>query len=302
MLHVGDNQPNRTPPSPPRTVTLALGGGAARGLAHIGVLRGLEEDGVRPVGIAGTSMGSIVGGLAAQGRSSAEMVELMEGMDWRRVGQILLGSVVGTRFSELLHELFGEQRIEELAIPFGAVCGDLETGAEVVVRRGVLADAVRASSAIPGMLTPVIWNGRTLVDGIVVTPVPTTVARSLATAPLLAVNVIGTPSAVPLVTEPSRDRPLVTQPSRLLQRFNRWMERHSDTPSDTPQLPDRFQVSMRSFHIMVFHLAARTSQTVGMLEPAVGHLGWFDFHRVDEAVDAGYQAYRQWRARHPLHP
>jgi NTE family protein len=210
--------------------------------------------------------------------------------------------VVGTRFAELLHELLGEQQIEELAVPYAAVCGDLETGAEVVLTRGTLADAVRASSAIPGILTPVVSDGRTLVDGIVVTPVPTHVARSLAAAPLLAVNVIGTPSAVPLITEPSHDRPLVTQPSRLLQRFNRWLEHHSETPTDTPQLPDRFQVSMRSFHIMVAHLAARTAQSVDMVEPAVGHIGWFDFHRVSEAVTAGHEAYRRWRATRPLDP
>ena len=284
---------------PQRLLTLALGGGSARGLAHIGVLRGLEEDGLRPAAIAGTSMGAIIGGLAAQGRSSAEMLQLMQGMDWRRVGQILLGSVVGTRFSELLHELYGKQQIEELEIPFAAVCGDLETGAEVVLDSGPLADAVRASSAIPGILTPVVLAGRTLVDGFVVSPVPTRVARTLAATPLLAVNVIGAPSSVPLLTEPRDQRPLVTQPSHLLQRLNRWLERQSDATGQTTPLPDRLQVSMRSFHIMVSHLAACTSESEEVLAPEVGRIGWFDFHRVEEAVDAGYRAYRQWRTHRP---
>jgi NTE family protein len=173
-----------------KRVALALGGGAAKGLAHVGVLRGLEEDGIEVAAIAGTSMGSIVGALYARGMGGTEMEAFFGSVDWTRLGRIMLRSPGGAAFRDLLRETLGGQAIEELGVPFAAVCCNLENGDEVVLRQGSLADAVLASSAIPGILPPSVINGVTLVDGAMVTPVPVTAAMSMVSVPVLAVNVL----------------------------------------------------------------------------------------------------------------
>ena len=127
------------------SVILALGGGAARGLAHIGVLRGLAEDGVEVSGIAGTSMGSIIGALAAGGLDPDEVEAIFDEMDWQSVGSILLRSVVGEAFHDLLREVLGRGKIEALKVPFRVVCCDLDTGEQVVLSTGDIVDAVLAS-------------------------------------------------------------------------------------------------------------------------------------------------------------
>ena len=178
-----------------KRVALALGGGAAKGLAHVGVLKGLEEDGIEVAAIAGTSMGSIVGALHARGMGGAEMEAFFSSVDWVRLGRIMMRSPGGAAFRDLLRETFGGKPIEELAIPFAAVCCDLSCGEEVVLREGSLADAILASSAIPGILPPSVIGGRTLVDGAFVTPVPVSPSESLSAAPVLAVNVLRPPSS-----------------------------------------------------------------------------------------------------------
>jgi NTE family protein len=235
-------------------VSLALGGGAAKGLAHVGVLRGLDEDGVDVAAIAGTSMGSVVGALHARGMSAAEMEAFFAAVDWRRLGWIMLRSVGGAAFRDLIRETIGTGPIEALGLPFAAACCDLATGDEVVLRAGSLEQAVRASSAIPGILPPVVVDGRTLVDGAMVTPVPHTAAASLAGAEVLAVNVL------------------------------------------RPPLPGRLDVLVRASHLMQYNLARIGAGTAPTIEPLVGHIGWFDFHRAREIMDEGYRAYRAWRS------
>jgi NTE family protein len=276
-------------------VLLALGGGAARGLAHIGVLRGLEEDGIEVIGIAGTSMGSIVGALAASGVDANEIESVFRSVGWTTLGRIMLGSMVGEAFHDLLLETLGKGSIENLRIPFAAVCCDIDTGEEVVLREGSIADAVRASSAIPGFLTPFRIGTRTLVDGVVVEPVPVNAARDLGQAPVLPVNVLRPP-------EPGQPTTFVHSPPRahglrsaVLARVERWMTRRADGNGES-DLPGRREVVMRSFLIMQYHLAASMCEPVPMIEPDVGRFGWFDFAKVRGIVDEGYHAYRRWRA------
>ncbi len=277
-------------------VLLALGGGAARGLAHIGVLRGLEEDGMEVIGIAGTSMGSIVGALAASGVNANEIEGVFRGVDWTTLGRIMLGSMVGEAFHDLLRETLGKGSIEHLRIPFAAVCCDIDTGEEVVLRQGSIADAVRASSAIPGFLAPFRIGGRTLVDGVVVEPVPVNAARGLAEAPVVPVNVLRPPEPGQLTSfihSPPRARGWRTavraRVGRLLSR------RAGGNVPETRDLPGRREVVMRSFLIMQYHLAASMCEPVQMIEPDVGRFGWFDFAKVRGIVDEGYHAYRRWR-------
>ena len=160
---------------PPRTdaplrVALGLGSGGARGFAHIGVVRALEERGHRVVAVAGTSMGALVGGMVAAGRMD-EFAEWATGLRQRDVLRLLdpklsaPGMVSADRLLESLAPIFEDVDIEDLPIPFTAVATDLGSRREIWFQRGPLRAAVRASIAIPGLFTPVMLNGRILVDG-----------------------------------------------------------------------------------------------------------------------------------------
>lgn len=274
-------------------VILALGGGAARGLAHIGVLRGLAEDGVTLAGVAGTSMGSIVGALAAQGLRPDEITDLFEDMDWPTVGSILLRSVVGSAFHELLRETFGGSVIEALILPFAAVCCDLDTGEPVVLREGSVADALRASSAIPGILNPLRLGGRNLVDGAVVEPLPIAAAAGLGPYRVLAVNVLRPPASPAIAPPPLPRTRRKGVRSSVRDRVDRWLLRQPRADAVVADdTPSRLETVMRSFHIMQYRLAAAAYPDAGAIEPEVGRFGWFDFQRVAEIVDEGYRAYR----------
>lgn len=175
-------------------VGLALSGGAARGAAHVGVLKVLLANNV-PVGcVAGTSAGSLVGAAFAAGMPVEELERIALRMRWRDFGRMTLsrlGVQSNARLGEYIRERFPVTRIEELPIPFAAVATDLETGKEVVLKgEGDIALAVRASCAVPGWYVPVLdGDGRQLVDGGIVSLVPVSAARSLGADIVIAVDV-----------------------------------------------------------------------------------------------------------------
>ena len=285
-------------PHSPVIVNLALGGGAARGLAHIGVLRGLAEDGVEINGIAGTSMGSIIGALSCQGLHPDEIEGVFEAIDWPKVGSVLVGSVLGSAFFDMLIDIIGDGDIEDLPRPFAAVCCDLDTGEEVVLRRGPLAEAVRASSAIPGILSSFRISGRNLVDGAVIEPVPVRAAATLGSQPVLAVNVLKPPAPDLMPAQPLPRRSRRGVRSAVRDRLERWLRDHPQSSTVVGgDLPGRWEAVMRSFHIMQYQLAAARYGSEDMVEPEVGRYGWFDFPKVSEIVDEGYRAYRRRFAR-----
>ena len=276
-----------------KRVALALGGGSAKGLAHVGVLKGLEEDGIEVTAIAGTSMGSIVGALFCRGMGGAEMEAFFASVDWSRLGRIMLRSPGGAAFRDLLRETLGNGPIDTLAIPFAAVCCDIETGEEVVVRDGPLADAVFASSAIPGILPPAMIGDRTLVDGALVKPVPVAPAAALAPNPVLAVNVLRPPSPG------ETSRTVISKflhgaaPTQLVGRLEAFFDDHPlPIGRRESELPNRFEVVMRSFHLMQYNLAVQGEHGKVLVEPAVGAIGWFEFERAPEIMAEGYRAYR----------
>jgi NTE family protein len=273
---------------------VTIGGGAAKGLAHVGVLRGLEEDGIEVAAVAGTSMGSIIGALHATGMSGHEMAAFFSAVDWSRLARIMVRSVDGSAFHSLLRQTLGSTTVEETDLPFAAVCCDLDTGEEVILRSGSLADAVRASSAIPGVLAPLTVGGRTLVDGAMVTPVPAIAAGALTDAPVLAVNVLGLPApgeeATPVVERFFGG----TAPAVALQRVEDFLDRHRYRFRRRDRdLPNRLGVVARSFHIMQNHLANLCERQVPTVEPEVGAIGWFEFERAEEIIEQGYRAYRK---------
>jgi NTE family protein len=159
---------------------IALSGGGARGFAHIRVLRVLVEAGWRPAVVTGTSAGGIVGGLFAAGLSPEAIEALARRIHWRMFMRLDPDgtALVSTRgLARLLREAVGDVRIEELPIRFAAVAVDLDTGEEIWLDRGPLVEAMLATSAFPGVFPPVLWQGRRLIDGGVLNPLPVDVAR-----------------------------------------------------------------------------------------------------------------------------
>lgn len=175
-----------------RRIALALGSGSIHGLAHIGVLRALERNGVRPALIVGTSAGAIVGVLASAGMSSAEIERAAAGFDWQQAGRLSLsarGLMTNEPLRQHLDAVLGGRSIEALPTSFAAIATDARGGDTVVLRSGSAALAVAASSAIPVLYSPVSIGGRELVDGSLTAPVPVDAARELGADFVIAVDV-----------------------------------------------------------------------------------------------------------------
>jgi NTE family protein len=177
-----------------RKLGLALGGGGARGLAHIGVLKVLEEEGLAAEFVAGTSVGSLIGALYCCGYTWRQLHELARSTNWHDLVNFevpRLGLVDARKLERLVGRLAGGRAIEELPVPFRAVAVDITAGEEVVLAEGPVSRAVRASSSIPGIFEPTPWEGRLLVDGGLLDNVPSTVVRDMGAEVVLAVNLSG---------------------------------------------------------------------------------------------------------------
>jgi NTE family protein len=187
------------PPRPPR-IGLALGGGAARGFAHIGVIQVLEEQGIRPDLVVGTSAGSLVAALWASGKSGIELGALAESMDegaitdWTYPGRSLMR---GEALARYVRQQTDGRPIEQMPRPLGIVATDLGSGAPILFRRGDVGTAVRASSAVPAVFEPVAIGGREYVDGGLVAPVPVPFARQMGADLVIAVDISVVPDGQP---------------------------------------------------------------------------------------------------------
>jgi NTE family protein len=187
--------PPKPPPRPPR-IGLALGGGAARGFAHIGVIQVLEEAGIAIDLVAGTSAGSLVAALYAAGRNGAALARLALAMDesaitdWAFPGR---GLIRGEALARYVRDQTGGKPIEQLARPLGIVATDLDNGQAVLFQRGDVGAAVRASSAVPAIFQPVKIGTREYVDGGLVSPVPVRFARQMGAELVIAVDISSPP-------------------------------------------------------------------------------------------------------------
>ena len=189
-------------PTPRKTLKLglALGGGAARGFAHVGVIQVLEEAGIRPHLVVGTSAGSMVAAFYASGRNGAQLQRLSETMeeatltDWN-LPLTSRGLIKGDGLARYVAQVTGNKRIEDTVLPLGIVATDLHSGQGVLFQRGDIATAVRASSAVPAMFDPVRIAGHDYVDGGLVSPVPVRYARQMGADVVLAVDISSTPES-----------------------------------------------------------------------------------------------------------
>ena len=202
------------PPAPPKVVAvevlpavrvppklgLALGGGAARGFAHIGVIQVLEEAGLRPDFVAGTSAGSVVAALYASGKTGAQLQQIGESMEEAAITDWTLpvfnsGLVRGDALAKYVNQQVGGRAIENMALPLGIVATDLYSGEMMVFQRGNTGMAVRASSAVPALFQAVKISGRSYVDGGLVSPVPVRAARLMGAQVVLAIDITSPPDS-----------------------------------------------------------------------------------------------------------
>jgi NTE family protein len=182
---------------PPR-IGLALGGGAARGFAHVGVIQVLEEAGIRPTLVAGTSAGSLVAAIYASGKSGAQLQQVAETMEEATIADWSLplfgrGLLRGDALARYVNGQVGSRLIENMPLPLGIVATDLNTGLDTLFQRGDTGTAVRASSAVPAVFQPVKISGREYVDGGLVSPVPVRAARKMGAELVIAVDISSPP-------------------------------------------------------------------------------------------------------------
>jgi len=184
---------------PPR-IGLALGGGAARGFAHVGVIQVLEEAGIRPNLVSGTSAGSVVAALYASGKTGPQLQQIAETMEEATIADWTLqiftrGALRGEALAKYVNTQVGQKPIEAMTIPLGIVATDLNSGNEVLFQRGDTGTAVRASSAVPAVFQPVKVGSREYVDGGLVSPVPVRAARKMGAELVIAVDISSPPEA-----------------------------------------------------------------------------------------------------------
>jgi NTE family protein len=284
-------------------VALALGGGAARGFAHIGVLRTLVANGIIPDIIVGTSIGAVAGGCFAGGALDP-FEEWARGLTLRGVLGYLdvslsgSGLISGSRLANRLEEALGNSLIEKLPTRFAAIATEIKTGHEIWLTHGRLVDALRASYALPGIFAPVCIGDRWLVDGTLVNPVPVSAARALGARVVIAVNLNadlfgrGT-TIVNFGSDLGDDRaeePAKTQSGGAVFTAERALKRQFLGAAGRPGIST---VMVEAFNVMQDRISR--SRLAGdppdvSINPRLGRVGWFDFHRADEAIKLGAEA------------
>lgn len=296
------------PKSERPSIGVALGGGAARGWAHIGVLRTLAAAGIRPDVIAGTSIGAVVGGCYAAGKLD-QLETFARSLTKRRMFGLMdfnfggSGLISGNRLGTLLENALADKRIEDLPRRFICLATELGTGHEIWLSQGDLARSVRASYALPGVFKPVQVHGRWLIDGAVVNPVPVSVCRAFGARLVIAVNLSADMFGKGTVVrghDPhdalAADEPLDNERSASPADLNpagakRLLRRQLvGTPSGPPGIS---AVMADAFNIVQDRIAR--SRLAGdppdiSIGPKTAQIGLFDFHRAEEAITAGAEA------------
>lgn len=287
-------------------VGLALGSGSARGWSHIGVLRALRDRGITPTIVTGSSTGSLVAASYASDQLDA-LETWARGLTkidvWRLLDATLMGGGVirGNRLMRTVGEHLEDRPIESLARPFGAVAVDLRTGKEVWIQSGSMLDAVRASSGLPGLFTPILHDGRWLIDGGVINPVPVSLCRALGAEYVIAVNLnrpfAGNHARHP-VSDATSDRQDDASSNEETELFARWsglLENFvsSIRTSRQPSEPGMIEVMYTTINIMQDQISR--SRIMGdppdlIVTPRLENFHLMDFYRAEEAIEAGYAA------------
>ncbi|KAB2969294.1 patatin-like phospholipase family protein [Zoogloea sp.] len=281
-------------------IGVALGSGSARGWAHIGVLRALAREGIEPAIISGCSIGAFVGAIAATGDLD-KLGAWVEALGWQDVVGLMDmglrgGLLKGDKLMAFFEREFVDRDFTALPHTFGCVATDLHSGHEVWLREGSVSEAVRASIALPGLMAPVWQDGRLLVDGGLVNPVPVSLARAMGADVVIAVELNSD-----LVGWAWRNRAPPPGPAeaangwhrKLLSRLGRNGRNGSNDGAEDEALPSLLSVVQSSISIMSVRIAR--SRLAGepadvVVSPRLAQLGLMDFHRGAEAIAEGEAA------------
>lgn len=286
-------------------IGLALGGGAARGFAHIGIVRTLIAHGIVPDVVVGTSIGAVVGGAYAAGHldtleewaRSLQPRSVLGYLDIRLNGSGLIG---GDKLAAHLEAAIGPIRIEELPLKFATVATEVRTGHEIWLTHGRMVDAMRASYALPGIFSPVLIGDRWLVDGALVNPVPVSAARAFGAEIVIAANlssdVFTHGTTIHAHGAPTDGPETAIEPAAPKRGFGRLfsaeraMKREFFGGGGRPGISS---VMVDAFNIMQDRITrARLAGDPPdlLISPRVGQIGWFDFHRASDLIAFGARA------------
>lgn len=298
-------------------IGLALGCGAARGLAHIGVLKFLENHKIPVDIVTGTSMGAFIGGAYAAGIEVSVMEEIALNTDWKLTAKMfsptisLSGFVDGKRIKEFLETVIGNRNIEDLDKKFACVATDIHTGEEIVIDQGSLVEAIRASISIPAIFTPVYHRNRFLVDGGIVNPVPVDTARKMGAEMVIAVNVIPpTPSI--LRKEKMRKEKIIKKKEEInsqkiniavadyiknkidhLANFSKISEVFKKEEKDKHIPPNLINIIFNTITIFeeeIIKLRLERNKPDFLVEPDTSSINSREFFKAKEAIRAGEEA------------
>jgi NTE family protein len=272
-------------------VGLALGGGGARGLAHVGVIRVLEEEGIPIDMLAGSSFGSVVAAGYAEGRS-AKRLEADMRYHWSKLGNFLLdirdyniphtALLRGRKIRRMIDIAMAGAKIEECQTPVYVVCTDLVTGKEVVLDRGEMGLAVWASGSLPGIFKPVRWGEYLLVDGAVLNKVPAKVLQQKGAHVVLVVNVT-----------PEHDREIEVKDASMLPLRSR-IARYVPVLRNWVQEPNILKIISRSMTVSGIHYSRIDSDAIDVeIKPRIEHFDFLRFDQFDDIVEAGAEAARK---------
>lgn len=286
--------------SPPR-IGLALGSGSARGWSHIGVLRALGRAGIEPDIVCGTSIGALVGAVYAAGRLDW-LHEWVTSLTWQGVvGMLDLrmggGLIEGGKLTGFFRTHFEDRGIEQLPRAFGCVATELATGREIWLREGPVIDAVRASIALPGLFTPAQLDGRLLVDGGLVNPVPVSLCRAMGADVVIAVDLnwdlVGRRSrtaADGAQTSPPAPGGVIES---ILAKFRPSPRAGIDDGlDDTPSLLDVLSTSLNIMQVRITQSRLAGEPADAMIRPRLSDIAAMDYHRAALAIAEGERAVR----------
>jgi len=284
-------------------IGLALGGGAARGFAHIGILRALLAHGIVPNVVVGTSIGAVVGGAYAAGQLDTlerwarglQPRNILGYLDIRLNGSGLIG---GDKLASQLEAAIGPTLIEDLPLKFATVATEVRTGHEIWLTHGRMVDAMRASYALPGIFSPVLVGDRWLVDGALVNPVPVSAARALGAEIVIAANLCSDIFSTTIYAHgPTAGAPEAEAgPSPTKRRFGRLFSAERAMKREffgSGGRPGISSVMVDAFNIMQDRITrARLAGDPPdlLITPRVGQIGWFDFHRAEDLIAHGARA------------
>lgn len=284
-------------PSPPPKIGLALGSGSARGWSHIGIIRVLEEAGISPDIVCGTSIGSLVGAAYADGQ--LERLETwVRSLTWQGVVGLLDftvngGLISGEKLFNFIRHHFNDKDITTVPKAYGAVATELLSGREIWLREGSMLDAVRASVALPGLFTPVELDGRLLVDGALVNPVPVSLCRAMGADIVIAVDLNSDLIGRRFESSETLPAPAPSRLSAMWGRLPLGLGQLKSGPAASTDMPSIFDVLSISLNIMQVRITR--SRLAGepadvLIRPRLAKFALMDYHRAAAAIEEGERA------------